>query len=89
MKAVHVYVSGKVQGVFYRANTKNKANELGINGWIKNRKDGRVEAFFEGEDEKVQQMISWCWKGSPIAEVDDVMVEVSKSQNLQSFEIKR
>lgn len=89
MKAVHVYVSGKVQGVFYRASTKNKANELGLNGWVKNRKDGRVEAFFEGEEEKVQQMISWCWQGSSAAEVDDVMVEEAETQNLQSFEIRR
>jgi acylphosphatase len=89
MKAIHVYISGKVQGVFYRANTKQKAQELGIKGWVKNRIDGRVEAFFQGEEEEVQKMISWCWKGSPAAEVDDVMVEEEKCQELQSFKIKR
>jgi len=70
----HVYISGLVQGVFFRANTKRMADTLGIKGWVKNLPDGRVEAVFEGEKEKVEAMIRWCHKGPPSAVVEKVEV---------------
>ncbi len=59
----HVYVSGRVQGVFFRAFVSEKAMELGLTGWVKNIPDGRVEAVFEGEKEKVEQVIVTCREG--------------------------
>jgi len=71
----HVLISGKVQGVWFRANTKEKARQLNIKGWVRNLPDGRVEAVFQGEKEMVEEMIKWCYKGPPLAEVEDVEVE--------------
>jgi acylphosphatase len=71
----HVYISGKVQGVFFRAHTEEKAWKLDIKGWVRNLRDGRVEAIFEGEKEKVEEMIRWCNRGPPYSKVDKVDVE--------------
>jgi acylphosphatase len=71
---VHVFIEGYVQGVFFRANTRNVAQRLGITGWVRNLPDGRVEAVFEGDEEKVKKMIEWCWRGPPGAEVTNVDV---------------
>ena len=71
----HVLISGKVQGVWFRANTKEKARQLNIKGWVRNLPDGRVEAVFQGEKEIVEEMIKWCYKGPPLAEVENVEVE--------------
>lgn len=71
---VHVFVSGKVQGVFFRSSTKDKADELGLSGWVKNLQDGRVEAVFEGEEGKVEKMVEWCRKGPEYAKVTTVEV---------------
>ena len=71
----HVLISGKVQGVWFRANTKEKARQLDIKGWVRNLPDGRVEAVFQGEKEMVEEMIKWCYKGPPLAEVENVEVE--------------
>ena len=75
MERAHVFVSGKVQGVYYRATTRDEARERGVTGWVKNLDDGRVEAVFEGERDDVQEMVDWCHEGSPAARVDDVEVE--------------
>ena len=86
---VHVLISGKVQGVWYRANTKNKAKELGIKGWVRNTKDGRVEAFFQGDGKQVDDMISWCSKGPPLATVTDIVVEkIEISEDFKGFTIR-
>ncbi len=71
---VHIFVSGKVQGVFFRSNTRNKAMELGLTGWVRNLSDGRVEAIFEGEKEKVKKMIEWVGKGPEYARVEDMEI---------------
>jgi acylphosphatase len=71
---VHLIISGQVQGVWYRASTKEKAEELGLFGWVKNTTHGKVEAVFEGEEPMVNEMISWCRKGPPLALVTDVKV---------------
>ncbi len=76
---VHVIISGKVQGVWYRASTKQKADELGIFGWVRNRANGNVEAVFEGEKEALDEMIAWCWIGPARAQVSDVKTVPLKS----------
>jgi len=80
-----VVISGRVQGVFFRANTKQKAEQLGLAGWVRNRSDGKVEALFEGEEKIVNEMIRWCHQGPPSARVEDVEI---KKQNIRSYEFK-
>ncbi|MEM2941108.1 MAG: acylphosphatase [Thermoproteota archaeon] len=75
MVRMHVYVSGMVQGVFFRYETRRLAQELGVNGWVRNLPDGRVEAVFEGEESLVKKMVEFCRKGPPGARVTDVKVE--------------
>lgn len=88
MKRVHVYVSGRVQGVFFRAETERAASGLNLSGWVRNMEDGRVEALFEGEDARVDQMILWCRKGPPHARVDRVdMEEQPVTGDLHGFRI--
>ncbi len=71
---VHLVITGHVQGVWFRANTQKKAKALDLKGWIKNLPDGRVETIFEGEKEKINQIIEWCKKGPSFAMVDDVKI---------------
>jgi|TARA_B100001964_G_C14166640_1_gene569425 acylphosphatase len=75
-KRIHIYVIGRVQGVFFRVNTVHKANLLGVKGWVKNLTDRRVEILMEGNEEMVDQLLDWCKKGPPGAEVDDVKINV-------------
>lgn len=63
MRRAHVWISGRVQGIFFRANTRRKAMDLNIKGWVKNLEDGRVEAVIEGEDQSVKEMIEFLQKG--------------------------
>ena len=72
---VHLFISGKVQGVFFRLNTKKKAKELGISGWVKNLSDGRVEILVEGVKEKIEELIKWAQKGPLFAKVDGLEIE--------------
>lgn len=69
---VHMYISGVVQGVFFRANTENVARSLSLSGWVRNLTDGRVEVVAEGPQDRMNEFISWCHKGPPIASVDSV-----------------
>ena len=71
---VHVYISGRVQGVFFRAHTRDEAKRLGLTGWVRNMPDGRVDAVLEGDEGAVDAMISWCREGSPDSRVEDVEV---------------
>ena len=88
MKRVHVYISGRVQGVCFRAMTQRTALNLKLTGWVRNMDDGRVEALLEGEDAAVDQMISWCHSGPPLARVDDVIIEDEPyTGKFQSFRI--
>jgi acylphosphatase len=70
----HLIISGRVQGVFFRAETRRTAQSLGVNGWVRNRPEGTVEAVFEGSDEAVKKAVEWCRTGPPMAKVDDVRV---------------
>ncbi|QSW99479.1 acylphosphatase [Haloterrigena alkaliphila] len=84
----HVFVSGTVQGVYYRATTRDTARERGVGGWVKNLEDGRVEAIFEGPEDAVEGMIEWCHTGSPAADVEDVEAEFEEPQGEDGFEIR-
>lgn len=75
MRRARVRVQGRVQGVFFRAETSERARSLGLAGWVRNCSDGTVEAVFEGDDERVQSMVDWCWRGPPGAYVDSVDVK--------------
>lgn len=85
----HVFVSGTVQGVFYRASTREQANNCGVDGWVKNLDDGRVEAVFEGPEDAVGEMVEWCYEGSSRARVDDVEVSYEEPTGHDSFQIRR
>lgn len=93
MVHVHVFVSGRVQGVFYRARTKEQAERLGLTGWVQNLSDGRVEALFEGEKERVEEMIEWCREGPRGARVEGVEVgeirEIGEIGEDKGFKIRR
>ena len=85
----HVSVSGRVQGVFYRATTRDEARDRGVDGWVKNLDDGRVEAVFEGPADAVEEMVERCHEGSPRARVDDVEVKYGDPEGFDRFEIRR
>jgi len=84
----HVFVSGKVQGVFYRATTRDRARDAGVDGWVRNLDDGRVEAVFEGPEPAVESMAEWCHEGSARARVDDVEVTYEDPEGLDGFEVR-
>ena len=85
----HVRVSGQVQGVFFRDSTRQKAEELGLAGWVKNLPDGRVEAVFEGPSDRVREMVRWCEEGPRNASVEDVNTDFEGSGgDLQGFEVR-
>ena len=67
-------ISGRVQGVFFRMETKRAADRIGVRGWVRNLKDGTVEAVFEGERDRVDGVLAWCRQGPPQANVADVKV---------------
>jgi len=87
MKRVHVLIHGRVIMVGFRHFIRNKALLLGVNGWIKNI-DDKVEAVFEGPEDKLIQMIRLCEKGPITSKVDNVNVKYEKPENLNGFEIK-
>jgi acylphosphatase len=72
-KRAHLYISGRVQGVNFRYYTWQQALISGVTGWVRNLMDRRVEAVFEGDENSVQGMIDWCYKGPPSARVDQVV----------------
>ena len=76
----HVFVSGHVQGVFFRGHTQRRANALNVTGWVRNLPDGRVEVVVEGEESAVRRVVSWCREGPPNALVTDVHVELPAVQ---------
>lgn len=72
---VHVLIEGRVQGVFFRASTRDEARARGLSGWVRNLADGRVEAVFEGDKAVVENMLAWCRKGPPYAYVDQIDID--------------
>ena len=89
METVHLVIKGKVQGVYYRASAKEKANELGIKGWIKNTPGGNVEVMAGGDKEQLEKFIQWCWEGPKHAEVSEVIVTMAEGENFNDFSIKK
>jgi acylphosphatase len=87
MKTLKFFISGNVQGVFFRKFIEDKANELGLKGFARNLNDGRVEVVVEGKDENVNKIIEICRKGSPHSEVKNVEVEEIKHQGFSGFKI--
>ena len=71
-RRVHVWITGRVQGVFFRTYTRDAAQSIGVTGWVRNLPDGRVEAVFEGESDKVERMIEWCREGTPMSRIESV-----------------
>ena len=84
----HVYVTGYVQGVFYRHTAAQRARDRGLTGWVQNLADGRVEAVFEGEESDVSALVEWCRSGPAHATVESVAVEWQPPlSDLSSFKI--
>jgi len=87
-RRAHVYVSGIVQGVAFRYYAQHKAGELGVSGWVKNLPDGRVEAVFEGDPDRVDEIVDWCESGPSSADVEEVTVEGETPEGLPGFEVR-
>lgn len=85
--SLHCYVSGKVQGVWFRGSTKEQAEKLGLTGWVRNLPDGRVEVLVCGERNKVVQMQAWLKHGPALAKVTDLACEEVPWQALSGFEL--
>lgn len=85
---LHCFVSGRVQGVFFRRYTHERAIQLGVTGWVKNLDDGRVEVLICGESERVEALRDWLWEGPPAAEVSGVEVREAPVQDYSEFEVR-
>jgi len=83
-----VVVSGRVQGVFFRDETRRRARSLGVAGWVANRRDGSVEAVFEGPREAVESMVRWCGRGPSGARVDDVQTAWEDPRGDEGFVVR-
>ena len=81
-------VSGRVQGVFFRDSCARRARAEGVAGWVRNRSDGRVEAWFEGDPQAVDNLVSWCRQGPPQATVTGIEVTADSPAGLEGFRIQ-
>jgi acylphosphatase len=88
LKRAKVIVQGSVQGVFFRAETRDRARSLGLAGWVRNVPDGTVEAVFEGDDERVESMVDWCRRGPGGARVEEVEVAWTEPEGEGGFSIR-
>jgi len=89
VKSITIKIKGKVQGVWFRASTKLKAEELKVNGLVKNELDGSVYVEAEGEDEPIQKFILWCKSGPEMADVKGIIVTECEVKNFTDFTIVR
>ena len=87
MSRARVHIRGRVQGVFFRAEASERARSLGLAGWVRNCRDGSVEAVFEGEDERVTSMVDWCRRGPSGARVDAVDVKWEQAAGEAGFSV--
>jgi len=84
----HAVIAGRVQGVFFRMETKRAADHAKVFGWVRNKRDGNVEALFEGNEESVKLVLEWCRKGPPLACVKSVDIELEDYKGeFKEFEI--
>jgi acylphosphatase len=86
---VTLRISGKVQGVFYRVSTKNKADDLGVKGFVQNLPDGSVYAEAEGPAEQIEIFVKWCHEGPPHAQVTEVRTGSGPVKHFEKFEIRK
>ena len=86
--ARRVTVSGQVQGVFFRDTCARRARAEGVTGWVRNRADGTVEAWFQGHAQAVENMVTWCRQGPPLAAVADVDAVDVEPASLNAFRIE-
>ena len=85
---VRLIIEGRVQGVWFRDSTRREALALGVSGWVRNRRDGSVEALAEGPEEQVKNFVAWCHQGPPSAKVLRVHEDREEWQGeFQSFDI--
>lgn len=84
----HVVVRGRVQGVFFRAETRARARSLRLAGWVRNNADGSVEAVFEGDRERVESMVEWCRRGPAHAAVEDVDIAWEEPRDEVEFAVR-
>jgi acylphosphatase len=90
ISSVHLRISGRVQGVYYRASMLQQAHQLGLTGWVMNRPDGSVEAVAEGSRAKLDELIAWCHRGPEGARVSAVEASWQKPENsFFGFAIRR
>ena len=89
MKCAHIIAFGRVQGVFFRDNTRKKAVELGLKGYAKNLPDGNVEIVAQGDEEKIIELIEFIKKGPGIAKVENIKVKHKEPENFKNFEVIR
>lgn len=85
---VHVFVEGRVQGVWFRETTRRQAERLGVNGWVRNLPDGRVEAVYEGERQAVEELLAWTHRGPEYARVARVEIHDEDPRGEQGFRIR-
>jgi acylphosphatase len=88
VRAVEVAVTGHVQGVFFRARTRDRAEASGVAGWVANRADGTVAARFEGPPDAVEGLVEWCRRGPERARVDDVRVTEAEPTGATGFDVR-
>ena len=89
MATVHLLITGKVQGVFFRASAKEKAIELALSGWVKNTPDENVEATVSGTPEAIENFVAWCRQGPSRAQVTGVQVTPKPDSGFSGFEVIR
>jgi acylphosphatase len=89
MQTIRIKVEGSVQGVFFRQSTKEKANQLGIKGTVKNCEDDSVEIIATGTKEQLDKLVAWCWEGPPKATVINVTTQELSLQQFYNFSIIR
>jgi acylphosphatase len=89
VKRLHVWVSGTVQGVYFRESTRREAERLGVAGWVRNLPDGRVEAVFEGPAMETEAMAAWCHRGPPAAAVERVEAREEEPRGEAGFAVLR
>ncbi len=87
-KFIKVRISGQVQGVFFRVWVKEKADQLGVMGWVRNRLDGDVEGLFVGPKDAVDALVKVCWEGPRAAQVEEIKVEPAQGITPANFQIK-
>ena len=89
MASVAMRINGRVQGVFFRASARDKATELGVNGFVQNAADGGVYVEAEGNEEILKEFIAWCKIGPPYAQVMTIVIEKQSEKGYVGFQIRR